>query len=212
VAAVQAAVINFESTVVAHDNTAPPAEPLIVSSGVTFFAWKAMDQGQGTVTSSPGFASLAGHNITFGFFGLQLDQASFRTGHEEYVGGLLDMWADGNLMAYGQFETTVDTVAVPAPVYGQATGYGTLRIASSGSPVGDAFVAEVTALGGAPVLAVDMPSFQSLVLHGMERSVDSWAQYQVNGTMTPVPEPGACALIGGLGALGWGLWRRRAKA
>jgi hypothetical protein len=200
VAAVQAAVINFQSTVVAHDNSAPPEAPLIVSGGVSFYAWKAMDQGQGTVTSSPGFASLAGHNVTFAFGGLQLDQASFRTGHEEYYGGILDMLADGNLMANGQLQTTVDTVAVPPPVYGQATGYGTLLLTSSGNPVGDAFVAELTALGGVPALKLDMPTFQSLIFQGMERSVDSWALYQINGTMTPVPEPGAYALIVGLWA------------
>jgi hypothetical protein len=142
-----------------------------------------------------------------------LDQASFRTGHEEYYGGILDMYADESLIAHGQFQTTVDTVPVPAPVYGQASGYGTvMNMTSNGGLLGDAFVAELSALGGQPALRLDMPSFQSLVFQGQQRSVDSWASYQVNGTMTPVPEPGAYALIGGLGALGWALLRRRANA
>jgi|688.fasta_scaffold414608_2 hypothetical protein len=224
---VSAASFSFDGSLRSSDNTAPPNPPLIVVpipglGDVPFYAWKQVDNGQGTVSAHAGFGSLGGvpaADLTFEFGDLELLQLDFgaNTATETYgeadAGArFFNLYLQGNKIATGMdFSLSIVTdTDRNSPNFTLATGTGSVTLQSVG---GHGFVDDLTAIQGSPVLNLSISSFTSPVfvanpIPGVDRAPQYFNDYTIAGAGTAVPEPEAYAALAAAGLVGWATWRR----
>jgi hypothetical protein len=222
-----AASFSFAGSLRSSDNTAPPNPPLIVVpvpglGEVPFYAWKAVDNGQGIVSAHAGFGSLSGvlaADLTFEFGDLELLQLDFGAntatqtyGEADAGARFFNLYLQGNKIATGMdFSLSIVTdTDRNSPNFTLATGTGSVTLQSVG---GHGFVDDLAAIQGSPVLNLSVSSFTSPVFvanptPGIERAAHYFNDYTIAGGGTAVPEPEAYAALAAAGLVGWATWRR----
>ncbi len=203
--AIQAGVIEYNGKVQAGNIT---DEPWVLGSTM----WGSLESANGTATSSTGFKSLIGLDLslfTFNFGDLELSEwlspGINSSGWEFYSEGdssvqPVRFYYDGVEWAFGSLnfiQTDVDNLYDAT-----ATGSGSLNL-ESGTAEGMDFYTEVMALSsGTGIMNISINNFDPVNNTGLFNSSGSLS-------VSPVPEPSSLALFGLGGLMVLGLARRK---